>query len=77
MLFKMLALIYSEIMKIARTYDLLDFEAEIFFLNDLDSLPRGYGKQKSKLGDEPHIMTSKSFLVEVSKFQPSIIIEVH
>lgn len=60
----MLALIYSEILKTVRTYGLLDFDAEIFFPNDLNSLPRGYDKQKSKLVDEPHIMTSKSLLVE-------------
>lgn len=70
----MLALIYSEILKTVRIYGLLDFDAEIFFPNDLNSLPRGYHKQKGKLGDEPHIMTSKSLLVEVSLFQPSIFI---
>jgi len=63
----MLALIYSEILKTVRIYGLLDFDAEIFFPTDLNSLPRGFDKQKSKLGDEPHIMTSKSFLVEVLK----------
>ncbi|XP_066306111.1 uncharacterized protein [Miscanthus floridulus] len=60
----MLALIYSEILKTVRIYGLLDFDPEIFFPNDLNSLPRGYDKQKGKLGDEPHIMTSKSLLVE-------------
>lgn len=60
----MLALIYSEILKTVRIYGLLDFDAEIFFPNDLNSLPRGYDKQKGKLSDEPHIMTSKSLLVE-------------
>ena len=70
----MLALIYSEILKTVRIYGLLDFDAEIFFPTDLNSLPRGFDKQKSKLGDEPHIMTSKSFLVEVSLFLPSIFI---
>jgi len=68
----MLALIYSEILKTVRIYGLLDFDPEIFFPNDLNSLPRGYDKQKGKLGNEPHIMTSKSLLVEVSLFQPSI-----
>ncbi|TKW12556.1 hypothetical protein SEVIR_5G043550v4 [Setaria viridis] len=61
----MLALIYSEILKTVRIYGLLDFDAEIFFPTDLDSLPRGYDKQKSKLGDQQHIMTSKSLLVEI------------
>ncbi|WVZ71642.1 hypothetical protein U9M48_020209 [Paspalum notatum var. saurae] len=61
----MLALIYSEILKKVRAYGLLDFDAEIFFPNDLNSLPRGYDKQKTKLGDEPHIMTSQSLLVEI------------
>ena len=70
----MLALIYSEILKTVRIYGLLDFDAEIFFPTDPNGLPRGYDKQKSKLGDEPHIMTSKSFLVEVSLFLPSIFI---
>ncbi|PUZ57286.1 hypothetical protein GQ55_5G417900 [Panicum hallii var. hallii] len=63
----MLALIYSEILKTVRIYGLLDFDAEIFFPTDINSLPRGYDKQKSKLGDEPHIMTSKSLLVEILK----------
>ncbi|CAL4957265.1 unnamed protein product [Urochloa decumbens] len=61
----MLALIYSEILKTVRIYGLLDFDAEIFFPTDLNGLPRGYDKQKSKLGDESHIMTSKSLLVEI------------
>lgn len=61
----MLALIYSEILKTVRIYGLLDFDAEIFFPNDLNSLPRGYDKQKTMLGDEPHIMTSHSLLVEI------------
>ncbi|OEL16475.1 hypothetical protein BAE44_0022505 [Dichanthelium oligosanthes] len=70
----MLALIYSEILKTVRIYGLLDFDAEIFFPTDPNSLPRGYDKQKSKLGDEPHIMTSKSLLVEVSLSRPLIFI---
>lgn len=63
----MLALIYSEILKTVRIYGLLDFDAEIFFPTDLNSLPRGFDKQKSKLGDEPHIITSKSLLVGILK----------
>jgi hypothetical protein len=51
-----------------RLYGLLEFNVEIFFPHDLNSLPRGYDKHKSKLGDEPHIMTSKSLLVEVCIF---------
>lgn len=62
----MLSLIYSEILKTVRVYGLLDFDAEIFFPHDLNSLPRGYDKHKSKPGDEAHIMTSKSLLVEAS-----------
>ncbi|TVU22630.1 hypothetical protein EJB05_32343, partial [Eragrostis curvula] len=63
----MLSLIYSEILKTVRMYGLLDFDPEIFFPHDLNSLPRGYDKHKSKLGDEAHIMTSKSLLVEILK----------
>uniref|UniRef100_A0A0D3EM93 Protein SirB1 N-terminal domain-containing protein n=1 Tax=Oryza barthii TaxID=65489 RepID=A0A0D3EM93_9ORYZ len=63
----MLSLIYSEILKMLRLYGLLEFNVEIFFPHDLNSLPRGYDKHKSKLGDEPHIMTSKSLLVEILK----------
>ncbi|TVU05197.1 hypothetical protein EJB05_48351, partial [Eragrostis curvula] len=63
----MLSLIYSEILKTVRIYGLLDFDPEIFFPHDLNSLPRGYDKHKSKLGDEGHIMTSKSLLVEILK----------
>ncbi|KAG2596778.1 uncharacterized protein LOC120706504 isoform X2 [Panicum virgatum] len=63
----MLALIYSEILKTVRIYGLLDFDAEIFFPTDPNGLPRGYDKQKSKLGDEPHIITSKSLLVGILK----------
>uniref|UniRef100_A0A0E0JGX9 Protein SirB1 N-terminal domain-containing protein n=1 Tax=Oryza punctata TaxID=4537 RepID=A0A0E0JGX9_ORYPU len=63
----MLSLIYSEILKMLRLYGLLEFSVEIFFPHDLNSLPRGYDKHKSKLGDEPHIMTSKSLLVEILK----------
>lgn len=65
----MLALIYSEILKTVRIYGLLDFDAEIFFPTDLNGLPKGYDKQKTKSGDEPHIITSKSLLVEVGLVQ--------
>jgi hypothetical protein len=62
----MLSLIYSEILNTVRIYGLLDFDPEIFYPHDLNSLPRGYDKHKSKMGDEAHIMTSKLLLVEVS-----------
>ncbi|PKA53704.1 hypothetical protein AXF42_Ash009200 [Apostasia shenzhenica] len=61
----MLSLIYSEILKMLRIYGVLDFDVEIYFPHDQDGLPRGYEKQKSRLSDHPHILTSKSFLVEV------------
>ncbi|GJN37931.1 hypothetical protein PR202_gb26932 [Eleusine coracana subsp. coracana] len=70
----MLSLIYSEILKTVRIYGLLDFDAEIFFPHDLNSLPRGYDKHKSKLGDEAHIITSKSLLVE-SKQSSSLFLD--
>lgn len=62
----MLSLVYSEMVKMLRIYGFLDFDAEIYFPRDFVSLPRGYQKQKSKMSDQPHIMTSKSLLVEVS-----------
>jgi hypothetical protein len=68
----MLSLIYSEMLKTLRLYGLLDFDEEISFPHDRNSLPRGYDKQKSKLSDEPNIMTSKSLLVEVSLFRSSL-----
>nr|CAD1840030.1 unnamed protein product [Ananas comosus var. bracteatus] len=63
----MLSLIYSEMLKMLRIYGFLDFDAEIYFPFDLNSLPRGYEKQKSKISDEPHIMTSKLLLVKILK----------
>jgi hypothetical protein len=59
---------YQELSSMPRD---LDFDEEISFPHDLNSLPRGYDKQKSKLSDEPNIMTSKSLLVEVSLFRSS------
>ncbi|CAL9108308.1 unnamed protein product [Musa textilis] len=59
-----LSLIYSEMLKMLKVYGFLDFDVEIFFPNDLSSLPRGYHKQKSQLSDQPHIVTSKSLLVK-------------
>lgn len=61
----MLSLIYSEMLKTLRLYGLLDFDLEISFPHDVNTLPRGYDKHKSKLCDEPTIMTSKSLLVEI------------
>ncbi|XP_072961367.1 uncharacterized protein [Typha angustifolia] len=61
----MLSLIYSEMLKMLRICSFLEFDVEIYFPHDLDSLPRGYHKQKSKLSDEHHIMTSKSLLVRI------------
>ena len=61
----MLSLVYSEILKMLRLWGLLDFDIEIFFPHNPNSLPRGYRKQKSKESDQPHIMTSESLLTEV------------
>lgn len=61
----MLSLIYSEMLKMLRVCGFLDFDVEIYFPHDLVSLPRGYHKLKSKPSDQPHILTSKSLLVEM------------
>eukprot|EP00268_Persea_americana_P018521 TRINITY_DN19265_c0_g1_i2.p1 TRINITY_DN19265_c0_g1~~TRINITY_DN19265_c0_g1_i2.p1 ORF type:complete len:422 (-),score=47.21 TRINITY_DN19265_c0_g1_i2:292-1557(-) len=61
----MLSLIYSEMLKMLRLCGFLDFDVEILFPHDLVGLPRGYHKQKSKLSDEQHIMTTQSLLVEI------------
>lgn len=61
----MLSLIYSEILKMLRLWGLLDFDVEIFVPHDLQSLPRGYHKHKSKESDRAHIMTSQALLVEM------------
>ncbi|XP_024027692.1 uncharacterized protein LOC21400315 isoform X2 [Morus notabilis] len=61
----MLSLIYSEILKMLRLWGLLDFDAEIFVPRNLDTLPRGYHKHKSKDSDQAHIMTSQALLVEI------------
>ncbi|RZC83408.1 hypothetical protein C5167_046194 [Papaver somniferum] len=61
----MLALIYSEILKMLRLSNLLSFDAEIYFPRDLDSLPRGFDKRKGKTSDLPHILTSQALLVEI------------
>ncbi|KAJ6944424.1 hypothetical protein NC652_009728 [Populus alba x Populus x berolinensis] len=62
----MLALIYSEILKVLRFWSLLDFDCEIFFPHDRYGLPRGYHKQKSAESDHPHILTVQTLLEEVS-----------
>lgn len=64
----MLSLIYSEILKMLRLWGLVDFDVEIFVPHDVQSLPRGYHKQKAKESDHAHIMTSQTLLVEVTSF---------
>ncbi|PKU77183.1 hypothetical protein MA16_Dca013218 [Dendrobium catenatum] len=61
----MLSLIYSEMLKTLRVCGFLDFDAEIYYPSDFFSLPSGYQRQKSKFSDQPHILTSKSLLVEI------------
>lgn len=61
----MLSLIYSEILKMLRMWDVLNFDVEIFFPHDSHGSPRGYRKLESKESDQSHIMTSQSLLVEV------------
>ncbi|KAJ6944423.1 hypothetical protein NC652_009728 [Populus alba x Populus x berolinensis] len=63
----MLALIYSEILKVLRFWSLLDFDCEIFFPHDRYGLPRGYHKQKSAESDHPHILTVQTLLEEILK----------
>jgi hypothetical protein len=65
----MLSLIYSEVLKMLKIYGFLDFDAEIYYPDNQERtlLPRGYDKKKSKISDEPHIITSKSLLVEILK----------
>ncbi|KAF9688780.1 hypothetical protein SADUNF_Sadunf01G0023700 [Salix dunnii] len=58
----MLALIYSEILKMLRLWSLLDFDCEIYFPHDNHGLPRGYHKQKSKESDHQHILTTLTLL---------------
>lgn len=63
----MLSLIYSEVLKMLRISGFLDFDAEIYCpYSQENGFPRGYDKKKSKISDEPHIMTSKLLLVKVS-----------
>lgn len=64
----MLSLLYSEILKMLRLWGLLDFDVEIFYPHDLNSLPRLYNKQRSKESDQPHILTVQALLVEARFF---------
>ncbi|KAJ9179551.1 hypothetical protein P3X46_011326 [Hevea brasiliensis] len=61
----MLSLIYSEILKVLRLWSLLDFDCEVYFPHDRYGLPKGYHKQKSVESDQPHIMTTQTFLQEI------------
>ncbi|KAG9459643.1 hypothetical protein H6P81_004151 [Aristolochia fimbriata] len=63
----MLSLIYSEMLKLLRLWGFMDFDAEIYYPLDAVNLPRGYHKQKSKVSDDIHILTSESLLVEILK----------
>ncbi|XP_071932058.1 uncharacterized protein [Coffea arabica] len=63
----MLSLIYSEVLKMLRLWGMVNFDVEVFFPHDSHSSPRGYHKQKSREGDQLHIMTSQSLLVEILK----------
>ncbi|GLT94635.1 hypothetical protein SLE2022_123640 [Rubroshorea leprosula] len=65
----MLSLIYSEILKMLRIWGLLDFDVEIFFPHSLHGLPGAYDKQKSRVSDQPHIMTTQRLLEEILKNQ--------
>ncbi|XP_068660980.1 uncharacterized protein [Aristolochia californica] len=63
----MLSLIFSEMLKLLRLWGFLDFDAEIYYPLDPINLPRGFHKQKSKVSDDLHILTSESLLVEILK----------
>lgn len=64
----MLSLIYSEVLKMLKISGFVDFDAEIYCpYSQENGFPRGYDKKKSKISDEPHIMTSKSLLVKILK----------
>ncbi|KAI4339100.1 hypothetical protein MLD38_024075 [Melastoma candidum] len=58
----MLSLLYSEILKMLRLWGIVNFDAEIFFPHDLESLPRGYDKRKGKEVDQQHVLTSEALL---------------
>ncbi|PIA53766.1 hypothetical protein AQUCO_00900383v1 [Aquilegia coerulea] len=61
----MLSLIYSEILKMLRMWGLLNYDVEIYCPRDEVHFPKGYLKQKSKLSDQPYILTQQSLLVEI------------
>ncbi|EEF49558.1 conserved hypothetical protein [Ricinus communis] len=61
----LLSLIYSEVLKMLRLWDLFDFDYEIFFPHELHALPRGYDKQKSTESDQKHIMITQTLLEEI------------
>ncbi|XP_043722132.1 uncharacterized protein LOC122669437 isoform X3 [Telopea speciosissima] len=65
----MLSLIYSEVLKMLRLWDLFNFDVEIDFPHDLVTLPRGYDKKNSEMADQPYIMTSQSLLLEILRTQ--------
>lgn len=60
-----LALIYSEVLKMLRLWGVIDFDVEIYYPHNPLGLPRAYDKKKSKESDQQHIMTSESLLVEI------------
>jgi len=68
-----LALIYSEVLKMLQLWGVIDFDVEIYYPHDLLGLPRAYDKKKSKESDQQHIMTSGSLLVEVASL-PSLVL---
>ncbi|KAK9169734.1 hypothetical protein Syun_001874 [Stephania yunnanensis] len=63
----MLSLIYAELLKMLRLWSLLSFDVEIYCPHDLVSLPRGYNKKKSRVSDQPHILTTQALLVKMLK----------
>ncbi|KAI4302491.1 hypothetical protein MLD38_038228 [Melastoma candidum] len=61
----MLSLLYSEILKMLRLWGIVNFDAEIFFPHDSESLPRGYDNRKGKEVDQQHVMTSLALLFQM------------
>ncbi|KAK4796977.1 hypothetical protein SAY86_029303 [Trapa natans] len=61
----LLSLIYSEILKMLRLWGLLNFDVEIYYPRDLNSLPRVYNKRRSKESDQLHILTVQALLEEI------------
>lgn len=62
----MLALIYSEILKMLRIWGLLKFDVEVSSPNDSYGSPRGYLKQKITESDQQHIVTTEYLLLKVA-----------